>query len=74
MAAIASLDTGKSVFFDQICITEMLTQSWASFAEGKNNFFTNEVLSSIGQHYNRSVAQVTMADPTGACGDPQISA
>ncbi len=38
----------------------ILTQSWASFAEGKNDFFNNEVISSIGQKYNKSVAQVTL--------------
>lgn len=38
----------------------ILTQSWASFAEGKNDFFKNEVLSSIGQKYNKSIAQVTL--------------
>lgn len=35
-------------------------QSWASFAEGKNNFFSNELLTSIGKKYNKSVAQVTL--------------
>ena len=38
----------------------ILTQSWASFAEGKNEIFTNNVLTSIGQKYNKSVAQVTL--------------
>jgi 2,5-diketo-D-gluconate reductase A len=38
----------------------ILTQSWASFAEGKNEIFTNKVLTSIGQKYNKSVAQVTL--------------
>lgn len=35
-------------------------ESWAPFAEGKNNFFTNEVLTAIGKKYNKSVAQVTL--------------
>ncbi|TRW27588.1 aldo/keto reductase [Flavobacterium zepuense] len=35
-------------------------QSWASFAEGRNNLFTNETLASIGKKYNKSVAQVTL--------------
>ncbi|QEE51001.1 aldo/keto reductase [Flavobacterium alkalisoli] len=35
-------------------------QSWASFAEGRNNFFTNELLWDIGRRYNKSVAQVTL--------------
>jgi 2,5-diketo-D-gluconate reductase A len=38
----------------------ILTQSWASFAEGKNDFFNNEVLIGIGRKHNRSVAQVTL--------------
>ncbi|QNL51845.1 aldo/keto reductase [Olivibacter sp. SDN3] len=38
----------------------ILTQSWASFAEGKNDFFNNEVISSIGRKHNRSVAQITL--------------
>jgi len=35
-------------------------QSWGPFAEGKNNLFTNELLTSIGQKYNKSVAQVVL--------------
>ena len=35
-------------------------QSWASFAEGRNNLFQNEVLASIGKQYNKSVAQVVL--------------
>lgn len=35
-------------------------QSWGPFAEGKNNLFSNELLSSIGQKYNKSVAQVVL--------------
>lgn len=35
-------------------------ESWGPFAEGKNNFFSNEVLSSIGNKYNKSVAQVAL--------------
>lgn len=35
-------------------------QSWASFAEGRNNLFANEVLSNIGKKYDKSVAQVTL--------------
>lgn len=38
----------------------ILTQSWASFAEGKNDFFNNGVISSIGRKHNKSVAQVTL--------------
>lgn len=35
-------------------------QSWGPFAEGKNDIFRNEVLSVIGQKYNKSVAQVIL--------------
>lgn len=38
----------------------VVTQSWASFAEGKNDIFSNEVLTSIGRKYNKSVAQVIL--------------
>jgi len=39
---------------------EVQIQSWASFAEGKNNLFTNELLTSIGTKYNKSVAQIVL--------------
>ncbi|CAM3288189.1 aldo/keto reductase [Paenibacillus lupini] len=35
-------------------------ESWAPFAEGKNNLFQNEVLASIAEKYNKSVAQVVL--------------
>lgn len=35
-------------------------QSWASFAEGKNDLFINELLASIATKYNKSVAQVVL--------------
>ena len=35
-------------------------ESWGPFAEGKNNIFKNEVLKSIGDKYNKSVAQVIL--------------
>jgi 2,5-diketo-D-gluconate reductase A len=35
-------------------------QSWGPFAEGKNNLFQNEVLVSIAEKYNKSVAQVVL--------------
>ncbi len=35
-------------------------EAWAPFAEGKNDIFTNENLSSIGSKYNKSVAQVIL--------------
>ncbi|WHQ36812.1 aldo/keto reductase [Spiroplasma sp. SV19] len=39
---------------------EIQIQSWASFAEGKNGIFTNEILAKIGNKYNKSVAQVIL--------------
>ena len=35
-------------------------QSWASFAEGKNNLFKNEVLTKIGKAYGKTAAQVVL--------------
>ncbi len=35
-------------------------QSWAPFAEGKNNMFQNEVLVSIAEKHEKSVAQVIL--------------
>ena len=35
-------------------------ESWASFAEGKNNMFKNAVLSGIGEKYGKSAAQVIL--------------
>ena len=35
-------------------------ESWGPFAEGKNNMFHNELLVSIAQKYNKSVAQVIL--------------
>lgn len=34
--------------------------SWGPFAEGKNNMFNNDVLTSIAGKYNKSVAQVVL--------------
>ncbi|MFA6335850.1 MAG: aldo/keto reductase [Bacteroidales bacterium] len=47
---------------DQAFLKENKVQieSWAPFAEGRNNFFQNEVLISIGKKYNKSIAQVTL--------------
>lgn len=36
------------------------TQSWAPFAEGRNDLFNNEVLMSIAKKHNKSVAQVVL--------------
>ncbi|MCM3600996.1 aldo/keto reductase [Robertmurraya korlensis] len=35
-------------------------QSWGPFAEGKNDIFQNEVLASIAEKHNKSVAQVIL--------------
>ncbi|MEK4058369.1 MULTISPECIES: aldo/keto reductase [Paenibacillus] len=35
-------------------------ESWAPFAEGRNNLFQNELLVSIADKYNKSVAQVVL--------------
>jgi diketogulonate reductase-like aldo/keto reductase len=35
-------------------------ESWAPFAEGKNDLFTNEILTGIGRKHNKSVAQVVL--------------
>ncbi|MCX5095888.1 aldo/keto reductase [Streptomyces sp. NBC_00365] len=35
-------------------------QSWGGFAEGKNDLFTNPVLSGIGEKHGKSVAQVVL--------------
>jgi 2,5-diketo-D-gluconate reductase A len=35
-------------------------QSWGPFAEGKNDLFTNELLTATGKKYNKSVAQVVL--------------
>ncbi|RUT46401.1 aldo/keto reductase [Paenibacillus anaericanus] len=35
-------------------------ESWAPFAEGKNNLFENEILIPIAEKYNKSVAQVLL--------------
>ena len=35
-------------------------ESWGPFAEGRNNIFQNELLLSIGNKYNKSIAQVIL--------------
>ena len=35
-------------------------EAWAPFGEGKNNMFNNEVLTSIGQKYGKTSAQVIL--------------
>lgn len=49
-------------FEDQQFLKENKVQieSWASFAEGKNEMFSNQLLTSIGNKYGKSVAQVVL--------------
>ncbi|TDS14213.1 diketogulonate reductase-like aldo/keto reductase [Maribacter caenipelagi] len=35
-------------------------ESWGPFAEGKNDLFSNELLSGIGKKYNKTIAQVVL--------------
>ena len=44
------------------CMDKHNTQlmSWGPFAEGRNDFFTNKVLSDIGAKYGKSVAQTAL--------------
>ncbi|WP_330308881.1 MULTISPECIES: aldo/keto reductase [unclassified Streptomyces] len=39
---------------------EVQIQSWGGFAEGKNDLFTNPLLSEIGEKHGKSVAQVVL--------------
>ncbi|RIY34691.1 aldo/keto reductase [Psittacicella gerlachiana] len=39
---------------------DIVTESWASFAEGRNHIFTNPVLEQIAKAHNKSVAQVIL--------------
>ncbi|MFR0678965.1 aldo/keto reductase [Dysgonomonas mossii] len=54
------------VFNQQVTPQEIMQQygtqieSWGPFAEGKNDFFTNETLKNIGDKYAKSVAQVAL--------------
>lgn len=53
-------------FHQQVETQKFLTENkvqieaWGPFAEGKNGLFQNEVLRSIGEKYNKSVAQVVL--------------
>lgn len=54
------------VFNQQITAQEYMEKygcqimSWGPFAEGRNDFFNNETLSSIGTKYGKTVAQVAL--------------
>ncbi|WP_169777098.1 aldo/keto reductase [Campylobacter mucosalis] len=39
----------------------VVTQSWASFGEGRNNMFKNETLTKIASKHGKSVAQIILA-------------
>jgi diketogulonate reductase-like aldo/keto reductase len=53
-------------FNQQIVTQKFLTEnnvqieSWGPFAEGRNDLFNNEILTSIGKKYNKSVAQIVV--------------
>ncbi|MBO4575699.1 MAG: aldo/keto reductase [Neisseriaceae bacterium] len=38
----------------------IVLESWASFAEGRNNLFSNPILQKIGDKYNKTIAQVVL--------------
>lgn len=54
------------VFNQQIEAQEIMQEygthimSWGSFAEGRNNFFSNETLIAVGAKYGKSAAQVAL--------------
>lgn len=54
------------VFNQQVKLQEIMQRygtqlmSWGPFAEGRNNFFSNETLKSIGDRLGKSVAQVAL--------------
>lgn len=54
------------VFNQQIKLQDVMTtydtkvMSWGPFAEGRNDFFANDVLKTIGNQYGKSVAQVAL--------------
>ncbi len=43
-----------------MCDLKVVMQSWASFAEGKNNIFSNDVLKNISKKYDKSIAQIIL--------------
>ena len=49
-------------------------ESWGPFAEGRNNLFTDPLLSSIGEEHGKSVAQVVLRwlDPAGCRRHPEV--
>jgi diketogulonate reductase-like aldo/keto reductase len=53
--AINQIETQK--FLQEINVQ---IECWGPFAEGKNNLFHNEILASIGEKYNKTIAQVVI--------------
>ena len=39
---------------------DIQTEAWAPFAQGRNGLFTNETLTTIGEKYNKTPAQVSL--------------
>lgn len=62
--AINQMET--HVFNQQMNTREVLSdygtilESWGPFAEGRNNFFTNDTLTKVGAQYGKTVAQVAL--------------
>lgn len=62
--AVNQMETNP--FHQQTDYQELLTkegvvlEAWAPFAEGKNNLFTNPVLTAIGEKYDKAPAQVVL--------------
>lgn len=49
--------TDTKVFLEE---NNVQMESWGPFAEGRNNLFSNELLSAIAENHKKSVAQVTL--------------
>jgi diketogulonate reductase-like aldo/keto reductase len=53
-------------FFQQAAAKQIMSEynvvpeAWGPFAEGKNDFFHNEILSAIGRQYGKSISQVAL--------------
>lgn len=64
LPAVCQIETHP--FHQQVDAQKFLTEnniqleSWGPFAEGKNNIFHNEILSTIAQRHGKSVAQVIL--------------
>lgn len=62
--AVNQMETNP--FHQQVDYQELLTkegvvlEAWAPFAEGKNDLFTNPVLTEIGEKYDKAPAQVVL--------------